>query len=402
MVSPSLHRIVATYRLAAEDPKTLFPPFERKVDDFLQEVPPEDLHWILEHTMSEDHEDPMTSKRRSRIRSKLMGAIHSTVGHNWEGIGRPLFQAIIQTYELPSKLRVKIEAASRFYTKTRRPSLPRESADLVEGYQKLKEMKVGFLLAAKEAIRSGKAHQEGGTQRKVGKFTLINTGGFSDEVMDNIADLTAKAGQALQRKGLGKVCYGDISITKTLTQASTVAFYMLAKDELFVRANVPKGQDTLQTILHELGHRMEEKFLKGKSEDIKRMYAVIGNLPKTPKPPDPEEKIDLPKKGDSITIKGETVYVIRIDYSPRTKGGFKIFLDLDPAATRPKMLTTPRGYVSLQSGEMTMEREPYLGPFITSYAQKGGPSENFAEMFAFYCMDQLPKDQAPLLEAILF
>jgi hypothetical protein len=39
--------------------------------------------------------------------------------------------------------------------------------------------------------------------------------------------------------------------------------------------------------------------------------------------------------------------------------------------------------------------------FITAYAKRGGPAENFAEMVSFYAVGKLPKEQVELLEPLL-
>lgn len=409
MVPNSLHRIVATWRQGAEDPKSILPTFERAARELLGMVSETDIRWYLEHpefssptreTYQQQKDEVNRSyKIESALTTILYRSVQSKHGQGeFHKSGEQLFRAILLSYELPKQVRTKVEEANRFFAKVRKPSIPREPHALVEAYQKLNALVLGYLAAAKQAVLVGKGHSEETTQVQAGRFKLVNTGGFDDKVMDKLSELVSKATELLKKKRLDKVCYGDVQITKTLRKTSTLAFYLKSSDELFIRANAPKTQDTLQVILHELGHRMENRFLRSREDDVKAMYKAIG---RTAMPPPPAKILPRPTKGESIVYKGTTLYVISVDYSPRTEGYFRVRLDPDPNTTKkPTMSATLAGFAVLQ-GKISPE-EAHPTPYITPYAKSGGPSENFAEMFAFYCMDKLPEAQVEMLEKILF
>jgi hypothetical protein len=43
----------------------------------------------------------------------------------------------------------------------------------------------------------------------------------------------------------------------------------------------------------------------------------------------------------------------------------------------------------------------YIG-YVSDYAKRGGPSENFAEMFAYFCLNKLPKLQVEPFKTLVF
>ncbi len=402
MPSPGLQRIIVAHlRLAGEDPGILLLPFEREVREYVSYVSNEDMRWLVEMdplggeypSLEEDKENV---RRAYRIEARLRLAIkYSVASQSLKNAGILLFTAILQSLALPKNLRTKVEAASRFFDKRRPPIPPKKSEELVEMYQNLQEIFKGFLEVAKASLREGKAHEEGDTKLRAGPFTLVNTGNFSAETMTNVASLVEAAADLLGKKRLSKICYGDVQVTKTLKRADVLAFYMEATDEIFVRANVRKNPDTVQTLLHELGHRMEAKFLQGKEKEIVGIYRDLNTQSLVQKFREPS--LPHPEKGESITIKGKTYFVLDTRYSPRAGGSYKVELATTPGGKFEA--TVPlASFVALRQG---ITKKP-SGAFITPYAMKGGPSENFAEMFSYYCMNKLPEEQVRMLEPILF
>src|SRR5690606_28033188 len=94
---------------------------------------------------------------------------------------------------------------------------------------------------AKRILETG---QEMGEDSKwdAGSFKVVNMGGFPDKVMQESVRVVKQADQLLRKKGLGKVCYGDVQVTNSIQKSTRlIAFYLIGKDELFLRGNL-KGK----------------------------------------------------------------------------------------------------------------------------------------------------------------
>src|SRR5271155_609026 len=106
-------------------------------------------------------------------------------------------------------------------------------------------------------------------------------------------------------------------------QGNVLAFYLLGKDEMFVRANL-KGKEgaAVATVVHELGHRLQWRFVPpNKQKEIQHIYNAIAHKHSQAKAEaldrvwkDPSLK---PKIGDSFVSKGEEYKVSGIEVSPR-------------------------------------------------------------------------------------
>ena len=268
----------------------------------------------------------------------------------------------------------------------------------------LKDTKVVFefyeaLQAVDEAIASGKLLQvvehgtgTGTTSLRVGGFTLINAGGFSANEMKETADTMAIVHKLLVGSGLSKVCYGRVQITRSIGRNHNVlAFYTRGTDDLFVRGKTRSGKATVRTILHELGHRYGFKFLSGKASEIKRLYYQMEATT-----PD-KQAWKLPTVGETVAVAGgEKATVVEV-----TEGGKKVKYVIegsDPPIPRTISLDQWWNYVD---PEVKMRAHPVLPGFVSNYAKKS-PDENFAEMFSFYCMGDLPVNLSGDFEALLF
>ena len=310
-----------------------------------------------------------------------------------------LFLGLLQQYDLPVEVRKKVEACSRFYEKTRFAS-PKNFEAGVVAFQKLMSLYKEHLALAKDAFSKATVRGvDAPTVLRAGPFRVVNTGGFDESTMNNCARVIEKAVHLLAKKGLGKVCYGDALISNTLTKSKVLAFYLVSSDEFFVRANL-KGKEgaALQTIIHELAHRLYFKFLQSQHRDIARIYQAIKSKVDQ-STSDFESEIrnnpDLsPKPGDTVVEKGKTYVVERVSYGSR--GGYQVIMHREDDPSN-KASVSLKGWASLKG--IKSESKPGSG-FITPYAGKND-EENFAEMIAFYCMDELPQDQVEMLEKVL-
>lgn len=325
--------------------------------------------------------------------------------------GHALFLSILQSYTLPPRLLKQVEMASRVYLKSRAPGLPASGPQkyikAIDIYEQTLAEARKHIEVARAAIAQGKEHDtegEGATKVKVGPFTLINTGGFSRDVMREAADLVHKAAEHLQRVGLTDVLYGDVHVTNTIMSRSNVlAFYLVEKDEMFVRANVKATAEMTRTTIHELGHRYEAKFLRGGARAVATLYREVNTQEFRRKSVGPRAE-DKPNPGETIVDKGVTYSVVTTEWSPRS--GYKVILQPNEGGVKPgvKVSISLEGWLDRKRGPAQGTRDlddpDHLG-FVTAYAKKS-PSENFAEMFSFYAMGKLPKSLVPIFEQTVF
>lgn len=315
--------------------------------------------------------------------------------------GHKLFLGIIQKYTLPAALRKKVEIASRAYLKTPRPRFKAKSSaarylEYIQVYDKFWATLQAHLEIARLAIKQGKDHMEegeGSTKTRVGPFTIVNTGGFSEKQMGEVQEIMKKAISYAQSAGFSEILYGDVQVTNTLHRANVLAFYLIAQDELFIRANVKANYDTVQTVLHELGHRYENKFLK--PGVTKRLYDVVSGQQTKKDWGVGGKKLEAPAPGDTLPYKKEVLQVVRTI-------GDKVYLTL-PDEPNSKFTVPLATFWALKGKDPhNFDEDPnYIG-FVTPYAKKGGPSENFAEMFSFYCLGRLPVLQSAPFEELVF
>lgn len=316
--------------------------------------------------------------------------------------GHKLFLSLLQTYTLPPALRKKVEIASRVYLKTVKPRKPKGNTYIVylDLYEKYMSMVEDHLAIAKLAIAKGVEHSEGSptdaqaTKIKVGPWTLINTGGFTPKVMDGVIDVVQKATSLLQSSGFGSICYGDIQVTNTIHKSNVLAFYLIAQDDLFIRANVKPDVDTVRTVLHELGHRHEKMVLKDQ-RGVEQLYYLLSGQERTRSTN--YKSMPKPAKGDTLVHKGTTFYVETV--LPSLKGMTVVMSTPGKSGTASVPLDSFWELKGVKARDI--DNTPDFIGFVTEYAKKS-PSENYAEMFSFYCMGRLPTLQSAPFEALAF
>lgn len=318
-------------------------------------------------------------------------------------IGDDLFLSLLQQFVIPPSKIKKVQAAARFWSKSRLVIRPdkspwtksigkfgQDSLGYARVYQTLLPTYREHVALANEILTSAQPHEQGTTKVQAGPFTLVNTGNFSADAMGRVRNVVEKSAKAMTDAGFGKVCYGDIHVTNTITSKnSTLAFYLHASDEMFVRANIKPSIDSVETVCHELAHRLQFKFMPSKQSAINRLYAEIEG-----KAVD-REALPWPSVGQEVVYKGETLVVLEV-----RKVANKIKFGIPPRPGAPSM-----GYLSttLEGWHKTFGDGTPLKThhFVTPYAKAGGPDENFAEMIAFYVLGKLPADQVELLKAVL-
>lgn len=400
------------------DPKQLCAQFEAVVRKYL--IPESDLTFarkvFLENPKAEfgsNRGEPWPPDfQKAQDLARTAGMYTKYKSSEVVDAGNALFLALIQQYSLPPALRKKIEGAAKAYAKYYNPrslrtlNLSEMYLKEIENYEKFLIPALKHLELAREALAKGELHSDGGgespaapTKVKVGDFTVVNTGGFSETTMGEIIDLTHKAQALLKSSGFGKVCYGEVLVTNTVGKSKWAAFYQVSSDELFIRANVKDTKEILRTTLHELGHRYQFQFMKGRDAEIRSFYRRMEG----------EEDKNLfdklkglkPNKGDTAPYKGDTLVVDSVEMSLRGDVSYKVKCSLqgDDKSTFSMPLETWLGL----KGVKTRDPDDHeLRGFITNYAKTGGPDENFAEMFSFYCLGKMRKEYRDAFEALVF
>ena len=340
-----------------------------------------------------------------RTEALMLARSYQTGFEQLREFAQPLFWAILQQLSLPANLTKKVQAASKYWTKSRLNSPRADKRPWVSGFRYI-EYPASFLTnmgvwrehlaLARECLAKGVPHGEG-TKSKVqaGPFTLVNTGSFPDEVMENVKQAVLKAAKAMTSIGLGKVCYGDILVSKQIKARSNVlAFYILASDEMFVRADAKATHDIVQTICHELAHRLENKFSVS-PRDINNLYNTIAHYDGV----QAGAVSGWPEVGRRIKYKKLDLVVVKVD-----KINNKITFEQPPAPgliKRARYSAPIEWWVENIDVGAKIERSPDFNGFITPYAKKGGPGENFAEMVAYYALGELPAALVALLKPVL-
>lgn len=305
-----------------------------------------------------------------------------------------LFLSILREFAMAPNERRIIERATKTLTKRQVNRIKPEKA--VEAYLKwLAELRL-FAETARRVVTEGKVH--GGdseeTVVKAGSFRLVDTGGFGAKVMSDVAKVVEKAEKLIRGKGLGKLCYGDVYITNTVYRSTHVlAFYQPHDDNMYVRANLKgKAGPAVHSVVHELGHRLQFRYLKAKKRDIDAIYRRLKDKGEEIRQDVIMDRSHWPKPGDTYVYKGEPFAFEKVDVTNRG--------DLNAYFRHPEI----RGHLKVPLGSYILEKNPglatKLSAFVSGYASTD-PDENFAEMFAFYCQDQLPADQVAMLEPLL-
>ena len=395
---------------AIADPRTILPVFQRVLtameDTERQVLPMVELLGKMKKAYGESLKTGDTSEYRTYYREwssniNLYSLDMSRSHRLLMASGTRLFLALLQQYAIPANKVKKVQAASRFWAKAWRgkrrstePGVPPGAENIDSFMEYLSKLREQYALA-QDIVDNCKLHSEAeDTKLRAGPFMLINTGNFKPAVMEKVKDVVERAAKALTSAGLGKVCYGDIMVTNTIQRSKTAAFYVIANDEMFVRANLADNHDTLHTVCHELAHRLHMKFLSSKERDIQDLYYKCGRGTMGR----PAEH--FPTVGQTVEYKGGTYQVLTV--SPKldkiTFGEPNARLMLPGSKAWTANLDWWQANIE-GVGRKTLP-EDFKG-YVTTYAEKGGPTENFAEMVAMYALGRLPKPLVELLEAVI-
>lgn len=353
--------------------------------------------WNFDKIVARFGEDEAKARANptDRFELALLGAaVKSVFGAAQRHGGGHLFIGILREYAMGDADRKVIERAAKTFSKRQMNRVPPEKA-VATFLKTLAEYRL-FGDTAHRILAEGKKHDSGGeTVHETGSFRLINAGGFGPAVMAEVAKVVEKSEKLMRRKGLGRACYGDVHVTNTVHRSTRVlAFYLINDDTLYIRANLKGKQGpAVQSMVHELGHRLQFKFLQGKTRDIKAIYQTLARKRGDARHQLIMDRSKWPKPGDEYVEKGETWIIDLVDLSSRSELKVVFHNRAEPNV---------RARISLEAFMLKKhpELESEASVFVTAYAMKDA-DENFAEMVAFYCEDLLPDDQVEMLEAIL-
>lgn len=288
--------------------------------------------------------------------------------------GRPLSNWVVQTRVIPPGKAKAVEMAARAFNISRVPQ------DIVEWNQKNSARLTLLLEAASWPERSAAGGSAAAQVERVGPFTVHNTIDADAKHFKEVKGLIENASRALSTtRDFKKVLYGDVFVVGQLRQSTTLAWYNINHDEVFVRSLAKKGGDDLQSLIHELGHRYWFKFAT--SDQKRAVHRLFLELSAAPAP-----KVKRPTVGDELPVpvkgaKGTKFIIVRDTgdmYETEPKGRFPVQGVLKLMALAAKGETVFPSRYSMTSGE-----------------------EFFAECFAFYTMGRMKSDLAKKFEAAL-
>lgn len=302
-----------------------------------------------------------------------------------------VFLDILKGFQLDKADRKIIETAAKQFAKTRQNKVPKEKA--LEAFPiYLKNLRT-ISETCKRIVEQNKHHLDEATGEgaadtvmKAGPFTLINTGGFPEKTMEEVAKVCIEAARRLTGLGLGKLCYGNIQVTNTVGRSTRVlAFYMVKNDDMYVRANLKgKAGPALESVMHELGHRLQFRFVSpDKQKEINAIYHALSGKDERAQW-EAEHNPELhPKPGDAIEDRNGPIVCLEMT---RERGKQLVMVQ----QKEKKFLVPLSAWVKYTKHSN----------FVSQYA-KTDAGENFAEMIAHWGMGTLPKDQEEMLGAVL-
>lgn len=282
---------------------------------------------------------------------------------------RPLADWVIQTRSIPAGKSKAVELAARLVT-----NIARVPTDAVAWYGK-NSGKLDLLLeAAQWGERASTESDDNLEVATVGPFKVHNTIGANAKQLGEIKGIVENAVRSLGTTlDFRKVLYGDVFIVGQLKQSTTLAWYSVTEDDVYVRSLMKKGIDSLKSLTHELGHRYWFKFFPtdAKQRVLKLYYDLGSQRPELP---------DL-KVGDllPVEVRGAKGPITIVSRTGLTLG-----------------LSTG-GAVSMMDVQKFLRNKAV---FPTVYAAKN-VEEFFAECFAFYTMGTLKPDLAAQFEAAI-
>lgn len=209
--------------------------------------------------------------------------------------------------------------------------------------------------------------EDTGLIQKVKGFDVLNQAPkLKEKDYDTIVEDFKKAMTLIERSGVShskSLFYGNCILTPEISRKNVLAYYALKEDAIYLKPSTKDRADMVQTIIHEIGHRLWNKFLSAEDKDSWKAWHRACEYTRV--------DIKMPSVGDTLPVKVNKIP----DYPIVTKIiGDQFYLnDSDNA-----YLTFKQIYPYYQ----TKAKFPSL--YSTTSAE-----EHFCEAFAFYCLGDL-------------
>lgn len=329
-----------------------------------------------------------------RIYAGLLSAMHEAA-KNLDIGARNVFLGALRDYSFPPPVRKNLEKVSAELSKTKLAARTSStaSASIPERMRKNVE-DIGAAIQAVTEVMTKEARGDVCQKNECfdgGCFRVVNTGGFDARTMTLATRLSEEAARLINEAGFSQVCYGDVYVTQKVKQESTLAFYDLSEDRMYIRAKPKKGEEALEveSIVHELGHRLHFRFVP--PEKNRQIQSVFDQWEARFAGSPVDSSTFAPKVGDTFE-QGKRRYVVVSDRGtpgdPRRPIVFHRALpdgSPDPKYLNQSM-TAERLALALGLGKRTDD------PFPSPYARTK-PSEMLAELFRAVVMGTATAEQ---------
>lgn len=300
--------------------------------------------------------------------------------------GREMATWALQTRSIPSGQAKAMELAARLVALVRVPS------NIISWYD-TNRTKLNFLLETltwpeKSDGSKGKGDVDLAT---VGAIKVHNTIGANPKKFQELQDLVRSAVRVISPvRDFKKVIYGDVYVVGQLRQATTLAWYSVKEDEVYLRNLAKKGIDDLYSLIHEYGHRYWFRFASPLTKsNIAMLYSKLATEARRVRVPDLKVGDILP-----VPVRG-TVPPLVITNITTSKYVVK------PKKLPIGVLPKSDMMVSISAVESILKRQAVTGKiFPTMYSMKN-VEEFFAECFAGMVLGRLPKNLLTEFEAAL-
>lgn len=319
--------------------------------------------------------------------------------------GWNLANALLMQYSMPKNLRKEIEQGLQYFNKRNivmpkskdRSMIARSELAASTFLKHLTQWRQFVEVAGEVLLSCQDNSSDAGCRVQVSSFALVNSGGFDEATMSEVAKALQAAEDALAGKGFARICYGEVHVTNRIGKEDLAAQYQPRPDTFLVRAVKKFSSEYVRICIHELGHRLVAKY--DTSAARKARNSVYSRLDDGTK--ELRNTVSMPNVGEKLTI-GKKTYEVAGFGKPHVSAstGRVTFIPADIISLRldgdefPKHSMTFAGWAKQHLGSTSK------GRFITRYAMRDS-EENFCEMLSFYCLDQLPEDQVELLKPVL-
>lgn len=311
---------------------------------------------------------------------------------------------VFQELLIPEKEQKVLEQQTKRLEKFNKPVAYRTVGSAVDGYNTLMACLRKFSDTMKTILKQEKTKETKAIM--VGGMAVYNGGGYPQEIVERILKVLKEVQSKVSSHGFATIAKGDVIITKDIIKGDALAFYSSVEDKVFVQGSALSGKDTkLQgIILHELGHRYhtyKPASLKAINNLYERCKGSWDDYEEEPAWKALCSKM-APAK-DSVFVVNDVTYTV-LDPTPV----MSLFVDKQKRLSLRVVIKPKRGkertglvsyfdYLDAEHGINPVDIGINTRGFVTSYARTS-PTENFAEMFAFYCADRLQEKNKLLFE----